>query len=90
MSTLAMLGNLAWAPVPAIESVEVLDRFNGVPTFGLFSTGGERQVFTTSELEMRVSCRASLTGTAGRSRDEPQPGSSRFPKRSRSALAWCR
>jgi hypothetical protein len=45
MSTLAMLGNLAWAPVPAIESVEVLDRFNGVPTFGLFSTGGERQVF---------------------------------------------
>ena len=36
MSTLPMLGNLAWAPVPAIESVEVLDRFNGVPTFGLF------------------------------------------------------
>jgi hypothetical protein len=45
MSTLPMLGNLAWAPVPAIESVEVLDRFNGVPTFGLFSTGGERQLF---------------------------------------------
>ena len=45
MSTLPMLGNLAWAPVPAIESVEVLDRFNGVPTFGLFSARGERQVF---------------------------------------------
>ena len=30
------------APVPAIENVEVLDRFNGVPTFGLFSAGGER------------------------------------------------
>ena len=45
MSTLPMLGNLAWAPVPAIESLEVLDRFNGVPTFGLFSAGGERQLF---------------------------------------------
>ena len=45
MSTLPMLGNLAWAPVPAIESLEVLDRFNGVPTFGLFSTGEERQLF---------------------------------------------
>jgi hypothetical protein len=45
MSALPMLGNLAWAPVPAIESVEVLDRFNGVPTFGLFSAGGERQLF---------------------------------------------
>jgi hypothetical protein len=44
MSTLPMLGNLAWAPVPAIESVEVLDRFNGVPTLGLFSAGGERQM----------------------------------------------
>jgi len=45
MTMLPMLGNLAWAPVPAIENVEVLDRFNGVPTFGLFSTGGERQLF---------------------------------------------
>jgi hypothetical protein len=45
MSTLPMLGNLAWAPVPAIESIEVLDRFNGVPTFGLFSANGERQLF---------------------------------------------
>jgi hypothetical protein len=31
--------------VSAIENVEVLDRFNGVPTFGLFSSGGERQLF---------------------------------------------
>ena len=45
MSALPMIGNLAWAPVPAIENVEVLDRFNGVPTFGLFSAGGERQLF---------------------------------------------
>jgi hypothetical protein len=37
MNALPMLGNLAWAPVPAIENVEVLDRFNGVPTFGLFT-----------------------------------------------------
>jgi hypothetical protein len=45
MSMLPMLGNLAWAPIPAIENVEVLDRFNGVPTFGIFSSGGERQLF---------------------------------------------
>lgn len=45
MSTPPMLGNLAWAPVPAIENVEILDRFNGVPTFGLFSASGERQLF---------------------------------------------
>lgn len=45
MSMLPMLGNLAWAPVPAIENVEVLDRFNGVPTFGIFSSGGDRQLF---------------------------------------------
>lgn len=42
---LPVLGNLAWAPVSAIENVEVLDRFNGVPTFGLFSVDGERQLF---------------------------------------------
>jgi hypothetical protein len=40
-----MLGNLAWAPVPAIENVEVLDRFNGVPTFGLFTAAAEQQLF---------------------------------------------
>ena len=45
MSMLPVLGNLAWAPVPAIENVEILDRFNGVPTFGLFTVGGERQLF---------------------------------------------
>jgi len=45
MSMLPTLGNLAWAPVPAIENVEVLDRFNGVPTFGVFTAGGERQLF---------------------------------------------
>lgn len=45
MSMLPVLGNLAWAPVPAIENVEVLDRFNGVPTFGVFTAGGERQLF---------------------------------------------
>jgi hypothetical protein len=45
MNALPMLGNLAWAPVPAIENVEVLDRFNGVPTFGLFTSDGRRQLF---------------------------------------------
>jgi hypothetical protein len=45
MSMLPMLGNLAWAPVPAIENVEVLDRFNGVPTFGVLTAGEDRQLF---------------------------------------------
>jgi hypothetical protein len=35
MGTLPMVGNLAWAPAPGIESVDVFDRFNGVPTLGL-------------------------------------------------------
>jgi len=30
-----VLGNLAWAPDPATERVEILDRFNGVPTLGV-------------------------------------------------------
>jgi hypothetical protein len=45
MGELPMLGNLAWAPLPAIDNLEVLDRFNGVPTLGLFTAGGERQMF---------------------------------------------
>lgn len=40
-----MLGNLAWAPLPAFEAVEVLDRFNGVPTLGTFGSPGEKTLF---------------------------------------------
>jgi hypothetical protein len=40
-----MIGNLAWAPLPAFEEVEVLDRFNGVPTLGVFGRPGERVLF---------------------------------------------
>jgi hypothetical protein len=40
-----MLGNLAWAPLPAFEEVEVLDRFNGVPTLGVFGKAGSRILF---------------------------------------------
>lgn len=45
MSALPMMGNLAWAPTPEIENVDVLDRFNGVPTLGVFAAGGERELF---------------------------------------------
>jgi hypothetical protein len=45
VNQLPELGNLAWAPVPAIERVEVLDRFNGVPTLGIFNADGERTLF---------------------------------------------
>jgi hypothetical protein len=40
-----MLGNLAWAPLPAFEEVEVLDRFNRVPTLGTFGRPGEKILF---------------------------------------------
>lgn len=39
------VGNLAWAPLPAFEEVEVLDRFNGVPTLGVFGAPGDRALF---------------------------------------------
>jgi hypothetical protein len=45
MNTQPMLGNLAWAPLPAFEEVEVLDRFNGVPTLGTFGRSGEKILF---------------------------------------------
>lgn len=45
MSALPVIGNLAWAPVPGIENVEVIDRFNGVPTLGVFTAGDERNLF---------------------------------------------
>ena len=40
-----MEGNLAWAPLPAFEEVEVLDRFNGVPTLGSFGPPGNKILF---------------------------------------------
>lgn len=40
-----MIGNLAWAPLPAFEEVDVLDRFNGVPTLGTFGKPGGKFLF---------------------------------------------
>jgi hypothetical protein len=40
-----MVGNLAWAPLPAFEEVDVLDRFNGVPTLGTFGRRGNKILF---------------------------------------------
>jgi hypothetical protein len=40
-----MVGNLAWAPLPAFEEVEALDRFNGVPTLGIIGAPGDRVLF---------------------------------------------
>jgi hypothetical protein len=45
VNTQPMLGNLAWAPLPAFEEVEVLDRFNGVPTLGVFGKPGDKILF---------------------------------------------
>ncbi|BFU47884.1 hypothetical protein [Krasilnikovia sp. MM14-A1004] len=39
------LGNLAWAPLAAVEEVEIFDRYNGVPTLGVFRSGGEAHLF---------------------------------------------
>jgi hypothetical protein len=40
-SVMPVVGNLAWVPTPAVDEVDILDRFNGVPTFGIVhgSTG---------------------------------------------------
>jgi hypothetical protein len=34
-SAMPTVGNLAWAPMASVDEVEILDRFNGVPTFGI-------------------------------------------------------
>ncbi|NMO56567.1 hypothetical protein HH310_36010 [Actinoplanes sp. TBRC 11911] len=39
------LGNLAWAPLAAIEELEIYDRYNGVPTLGVFRSLGETHMF---------------------------------------------
>ncbi|GGM32941.1 hypothetical protein GCM10011608_16770 [Micromonospora sonchi] len=44
-SVLPTLGNLAWAPVTSVEEVEIFDRFNGVPSLGVFRTGGQSHLF---------------------------------------------
>lgn len=43
--TLPMRGNLAWAALPAIDEVDVLDRFNGVPTLGIMTSNGNHILF---------------------------------------------
>ena len=39
------LGNLAWAPQSTLEKVDILDRFNGVPTLGVVYAGDESYLF---------------------------------------------
>ncbi|MET8279723.1 Hsp20/alpha crystallin family protein [Micromonospora sp. NPDC005174] len=39
------LGNLAWAPLPTVEAVEIIDRYNGVPTLGVARAQGETCLF---------------------------------------------
>ncbi|GAB3818707.1 hypothetical protein [Micromonospora zhanjiangensis] len=39
------LGNLAWAPLPTVDAVEIFDRFNGVPTLGVVRAEGDSCLF---------------------------------------------
>lgn len=39
------LGNLAWAPLSAVDEVEIFDRYNGVPTLGVARSGHEVYLF---------------------------------------------
>jgi hypothetical protein len=39
------VGNLAWAPLTAIEEVEIFDRHNGVPTLGIIRTRDHCHLF---------------------------------------------
>jgi hypothetical protein len=45
VSTPLELGNRTWEPYKTVDSLEVLDRHNGVPTLGFFTAGGQRQLF---------------------------------------------
>lgn len=40
-----VLGNLAWAPYAETDRVEILDRFNGVPTLGVLRTRDGNHLF---------------------------------------------
>jgi hypothetical protein len=40
-----VLGNLAWAPYADTDRVEILDRFNGVPTLGVLTTRAGGHLF---------------------------------------------
>jgi hypothetical protein len=42
------VGNLAWAALSSIENVEMLDRFNGVPTLGTLRADGHSHLFWRS------------------------------------------
>ncbi|WP_328851210.1 hypothetical protein OG994_25555 [Micromonospora globbae] len=44
-SVLPEVGNLAWAPVTSVEGVEFFDRYNGVPTLGVFRTSGQAHLY---------------------------------------------
>lgn len=39
------IGNLAWAPLAALEEVEFFDRHNGVPSLGVIRAGGKAHLF---------------------------------------------
>jgi hypothetical protein len=39
------IGNLAWAALASVEGVEILDRFNGVPTLGVLRADGNSHLF---------------------------------------------
>jgi hypothetical protein len=39
------VGNLAWIPLTSVEEVEIFDRYNGVPTLGVFRLGGQAHLF---------------------------------------------
>jgi hypothetical protein len=39
------LGNIAWAPVNNFQTVELFDRFNGVPTLGVLAVSSKSYLF---------------------------------------------
>jgi hypothetical protein len=45
VSTPLELGNRAWEPYKTVDTLEVLDRHNGIPTLGFFTAAGQRQLF---------------------------------------------
>ncbi|MFD0969423.1 hypothetical protein [Plantactinospora endophytica] len=44
-SLMPEVGSLAWAPLSAIDEVEIFDRYNGVPTLGVIKAHGGAHLY---------------------------------------------
>ena len=57
-SVMPVTGNLAWTPMPSVDHIDILDRFNGVPTLGVVTGSGGSHLFwrVAGYVTTHVSC----------------------------------